>query len=109
MFGQAVQTWNFPQAGISFDMISDEIGGPKTVFSITATPPFKLATGQGIQMGDRKSEVREAYRAYESTSEEAGELFDGADVHLVGSIYGGMIFTFEGGKLSKIFLGAAAE
>ncbi|MDF1657348.1 MAG: hypothetical protein P1U58_07035 [Verrucomicrobiales bacterium] len=108
-FGQAVQTWNFPQAGISFDMISDEIGGPKTVFSITATPPFNLATGQGIQMGDPKTKVLEAYRAYESTNEEMDGYFDGADVHLVGSIYGGMIFTFDGGKLTEIFLGAAAE
>ncbi|MDF1825000.1 MAG: hypothetical protein P1U68_10180 [Verrucomicrobiales bacterium] len=108
-FGQAVQTWSFPQAGISFDMISDEIGGPKSVFSITATAPCELTTGMGIQTGDSKTEVIDAYRAYESTNESADGYFGDGDVHLVGSIYGGMIFTFENGQLSEIFLGAAAE
>lgn len=108
-FGQAVQTWNFPRAGISFDMISDEIGGPKSVFSITVTAPCDLATGMGIQIGDSKADVIEAYRAYESTNESADGYFRDSDIHLVGSIYGGMIFTFENGQLSEIFLGAAAE
>lgn len=108
-FGQAVQTWNFPQAGISFDMISDEIGGEKSVFSITMTAPCGLRTGTGIGIGAAKEEVIRAYRAYEATNEEHDDYFGDADVHLVGSIYGGMIFTFENGQLRDVFLGAAAE
>jgi hypothetical protein len=29
--------------------------------------------------------------------------------YVVGSIYGGIIFNFENGRVSRIFLGAAAE
>jgi len=28
---------------------------------------------------------------------------------VAGSVYGGVIFTFTGGKVSRIFIGAAAE
>ncbi len=108
-FGQAVQTWTFPQAGISFEMISDEIGGEKSVFSITMTKSSTLSTRAGISIGASKAEVLAAYRAYESTNEEQDGFFGDQDVHLVGSLYGGMIFTFENGQLSEVFLGAAAE
>ena len=108
-FGQAVQSWNFPEAGVSFDMISDEIGGEKEVFSITLDAPSILGTGAGIQIGDDKSDVEDAYKAYETNTEDFDDYFGEEDVHLIGSIYGGMIFTFEEGKLRRIFLGAASE
>jgi hypothetical protein len=47
--------------------------------------------------------VRKAYAAFadgESSSEGS---------FVVGSIYGGIIFSFEKGKVSGIFFGAAAE
>lgn len=108
-FGQAVQTWMFPDAGASFDMLSDEVGGPKSVFSITVKAPSNLKTGLGIGIGDPKEKVLEAYREYSTSDEGLDGFFGDADAHLVGSIYGGMIFYFENGAVSEIFLGAAAE
>lgn len=108
-FGQAVQPWLFPDAGISIDMISDEIGGPKTVLSITAKAGSKAATGKDISMGAQKADVIKAYADYRTEKEEMSIFPEEDDIHLVGSIYGGMIFTFEKGELAKIFLGAAAE
>ncbi|NNE91668.1 MAG: hypothetical protein HKN23_08475 [Verrucomicrobiales bacterium] len=109
VFGQAVQTWMFPEAGLSMDMISDEIGGPKTVLSIRAKRPFAHSTSMGIRLGDPKSKVIEAYADFKTDEEELDGFFEGQDTHLVGSIYGGMVFTFEDGKLAEMYLGASAE
>lgn len=108
-FGQAVQTWMFPHAGVSFDMISDEIGGSKSVFSITLKNPSNLKTNLGIGIGDPKERVLQAYSEYSTSDEGLDGFFGDADAHLVGSIYGGMIIYFENGVVSEIFLGAAAE
>jgi len=108
-FGQAVQTWMFPDAGVSFDMISDEIGGPKSVLSITLKNPSHLKTNLGIGIGDPKETVLRAYSEYTTSDEGLDGYFGDAEVHLVGSIYGGMIIYFENGVVSGIFLGAAAE
>ena len=108
-FGQAVQTWMFPDSGASFDMISDEVGGPKSVFSITVKAPSNLKTNLGIGIGDPKEKVLQAYSEYSTSDEGLDGFFGDADAHLVGSIYGGMIFYFENGVVSEIFLGASAE
>jgi len=108
-FGQAVQSWIFPEAGISLDMISDEIGGAKSVLSITVKPPFSGRTARGIALGDPRDRVVEAYAGYKTEETELDGFFPDEDVHLVGSIYGGMIFKFTNLGLSEIFLGAAAE
>ena len=108
-FGQAVQTWDFRDSGIQFDMISDEIGGPKSVFSITLKAPCSLETEKGIGIGAPKDSVIAAYADYPPDPEGGEGYFEGQDVHLVGSIYGGLLFTFENGQVSEIFLGALAE
>lgn len=107
--GQAVQTWAYTAAGLSLDMVSDQPGGPKTVFSISIEGPSTLKTSQGIGIGSTKEEVVNAYAAFKTEAEEVESLFEGQDVHLVGSIYGGMVLTFEEGKVSRIFFGASAE
>lgn len=90
-------------------MISDEIGGPKSVLSITVKPPFSGRTARGIALGDPRDRVVEAYAGYKTEETELDGFFPDEDVHLVGSIYGGMIFKFTDLGLSEIFLGAAAE
>jgi hypothetical protein len=105
--GQAVQEWVYPEAGLAFHMVSDAVGGPKSVLSIKVRHPAKAKTERGIGIGSTKTEVLKAYAAFKSDPEEG--FFGDADIHLVGSIYGGMIFTFEDGKVATIFLGAAAE
>ena len=108
-FGEAVQAWTFTGSGFSANMISGELGAPKTVHSITLEAPSTLKTEHGIGIGSTKKEVITAYADYKTEKEEAQELSKKGVIYLVGSIYGGMVFTFEEGKISKIFLGASAE
>lgn len=106
--GEAIQEWTFPESGLSLLMASAEIGDAKSVFSITIKAPSKLKTRQGIGIGDSKSDVIKAYAGFNVVQEDE-EFFAGQDVYLVGSIYDGMVFMFNEGKVSSIFRGAFAE
>ena len=108
-FGEAVQPWTFTGSGFSADMISGEVGGTKTVLSITIEAPSELKTEHGIGIGSTREETIRAYADYKTEQEEAERLAQDGDKHLVGSVYGGMIFEFEKGRVSRIFLGASAE
>ncbi len=108
-FGEAVQTWTFTGAGFSANMVSGESGAPKTVLSIAIVAPSTLKTEHGIGIGSTRDEVIRAYADYKTEEEEAEKIEADGDKRLVGSIYGGMVFTFSEGKVTRIFLGAAAE
>lgn len=103
--GTYVQDWHFPAKGIELTMTT---GGTKTgakkIVSITASAPCTLATKLGLKIGSPESAVRKTYAAHvdRDSPVEPG-------IFVVGSIYGGMIFHFEKGKVSRIFIGAAAE
>ena len=102
--GEWVQEWRFKSQGLALNMSSKSKGGAKTVLTITATAPSKLATARGIHIGSTIAEVTTAYgRVQDKEESEAGKTF------VAGSIYGGVIFTFTDGKVSRIFIGAAAE
>jgi hypothetical protein len=102
--GDFVQTWRFPGCGVELKMASEKKGGVKTVAAITVTAPCTLRTKQGIGIGSTEAEVIQAYARYnDEDGTQKGRCF------VAGSIYGGVIFTFTGGKVSKIFIGAAAE
>ena len=103
--GNYVQDWHYPQKGIDLQMSAGgKKSGAKTVASITALAPCMFATKKGIKIGDAESAARKAYAAY--ADRESGNE---PGVFVVGSIYGGIIFNFTAGKVSKIFFGAAAE
>jgi hypothetical protein len=102
--GDWVEEWKFPAHGLDVAMASRKKGGAKTVASITATSNCKLATARGIAVGSSLAAVRKAYGEVESKAESRpGESF------VAGSIYGGVIFTLKNGKVTGIFIGAAAE
>ena len=102
--GEWVQEWRFKSQGLELNMSSAAKGGAKTVLTITATAPCKLATKRGIHIGSTVAEVTKAYGNVEDKEQRvAGKTF------VAGSIYGGVIFTFTEGKVSQIFIGAAAE
>lgn len=102
--GEHVQEWNYPAQGISLNMASIKEGGSKKVLSISAEAGCNLATARGIKIGSTEAEVRKAYGKLEDKeSGEAGKIF------VAGSMYGGVIFHFTKGKVSEIFIGAAAE
>jgi hypothetical protein len=101
--GTYAQTWEYPSLGINLEMESESQGGDKIVRSITITQPCKLTTSQGISIGSDAKIVREKYQ----------KLIDGSNTDengiVIGSIYGGTIFTLKDGSVSEIFIGAAAE
>ena len=102
--GEWVQEWRFKSQGLSVNMASETKGGAKTVLSITATAPSKLATARGIKIGSSIAEVTKAYGdVRDDEQSDPGKSF------VAGSVYGGVIFSFAGGKVSQIFIGAAAE
>jgi hypothetical protein len=103
--GNYVQDWHYPQKGINLQMSAGgKKSGAKTVASITASAPCTFATKKGIRIGDAEIAARKAYAAY-------GDRESGNEpgIFVVGSVYGGIIFNFTAGKVSKIFFGAAAE
>lgn len=101
--GTYVQNWEYPSLGINLEMESESQGGDKIVRSITIVQPCKFTTSQGISIGSDTKTVKEKYLKLIDASN------SDANIIVVGSIYGGTIFTLKDGAVSKIFIGAAAE
>lgn len=102
--GDYVEDWKFPGCGVTLGMGSERKGGKKSVRSIAVTSPCAFQTKLGIRIGSTEAEVIQAYGRFRDEEwTKKGESF------VAGSVYGGLIFTLTGGKVTKIFLGAAAE
>jgi hypothetical protein len=103
--GDYVQNWHMQGCGLTLKMAGPRRGSPKSVAAITATAPCRLATGRGVGIGADAAAVTAAYGRFkdEEGLSKPGETF------IAGSIYGGLIVTFENGRVAEIFLGAAAE
>jgi hypothetical protein len=97
------QKWNYADCGITLGMVSEKKGAAKSIESITISNPSRLGTKRGIRIGSSKSAVMKAYKS------ELNKESNGSTNFVAGSIYGGLIFQFQNGKVSQIFLGAAAE
>lgn len=105
--GEYGQKWHYPAAGLTVVMKSACAGATKTVGSVHIAAPSSLATRRGIKIGSARADVLHIYGDLGAADAEG---FGEPDKTFVaGSIYGGMIFTFTDGKVSEIFLGAAAE
>ena len=99
-----VQKWDYPAGGVSLDMSSAAKGGKKTILAILIKSPSLLKTKRGIGIGSTEQEVAAAYGdCQDKEMSETGRSF------VAGSIYGGLIFSFEKGRVTSIFLGAGAE
>jgi hypothetical protein len=102
--GEYHQEWKYPDGGITLGMVSKKKGGPKSIWSITIISPSTLQTSKGIHIGSTEPEVEEAYGRFRNAEDsKKGEVL------VAGSIFGGLIFNFQQGKVSRIFIGAAAE
>lgn len=97
------QEWKYADCGVVLVMVSDRKGAPKSIYSISASSPSRLSTKRGIRIGSAKTAVMKAYKSEWNREDGGSESF------VAGSIYGGLMFQFENGKVSQIFLGAAAE
>ena len=77
--------------------------GELTVFSITITSPCGFRTKKNMGIGSTYKEVMAAYE------NDIDKSFTDKNSITVGSVYGGIIFSFKNDKAEKIFIGAAAE
>ena len=74
------------------------------------TAPSELRTSRGIGIGAARADVETTYAAYLGKGRQPDEPDTTSPTSLIiGSIYGGTFFTFEGGNVSEIFVGVGAE
>lgn len=99
------EDWTWKAKGLTLNLASgkEAVSAAPTVFSITATAPCTLKTKAGIGIGSSEEEIAAAYKSQINTEESSPEQV------IIGSVYGGILFTLERKKVTRIFLGAAAE
>ncbi|MEW5677244.1 hypothetical protein ABGT15_13095 [Flavobacterium enshiense] len=100
--GEYHQTIKYIDDGIELDVIGDP-GTQKKINMITITNPSELKTLKNIGIGSDYINVKNAYKDQISTD------FSNDKSIVVGSIYGGLIFTLKNNKVESIFIGSAAE
>lgn len=98
------QTWAYADCGIELGMVSEKKGGAKSIKSISVAAPSDLRTQSGIGIGSTEKALIDAYGSYRNAQD--SEVSGG---FVAGSLFDGLIFQLEGGKVSSIFLGAASE
>jgi hypothetical protein len=107
--GERVAEWTWEAQGINLGMA--EVNDALLVHSMLIRAPSTLTTSRGIGIGATFEQVDAAYKAFRTQGREEGEpeQWDLENGITVGSVYGGTMFSFENGKVSQIFVGAAAE
>ncbi len=99
-----VQRWTYAPQGLELRMGSDKKGAPKDVDAIDCRARCTLKSARGVGIGSTLADVQKAYAAeFNKDESKLPELF------VAGTIYGGLLFKFKAGKVSAMFLGAAAE
>lgn len=98
------QYWYYPNQGITLSMTSETEKESQNIAFIKLVSPSTLQTKRGIKIGSSIEEVSLAY-----AKEKDQEMSIPDQTFVASSIYGGLIFTFDQGYVSEIFLGAAAE
>ncbi len=91
------QTWRYPSKGLELSVsLHYSTKVPQVLRSIRAKSPCALRTKRDVGIGSTIQQVRAAYGSIEEPeSSEAGVRF------VAGSIYGGLIFTFEWPSLDE--------
>ena len=103
--GEVTQSWSYPSKGLVLSVsLHHSTKAPLTLRSVRAMSPCTLRSQRGISIGSAVEDVRAAYGSMEDT-----EATKSADRFVAGSIYGGLIFRFESGRVTSMFLGAVAE
>lgn len=113
--GDIVTSYAWKKKGIRIDSARSSVepdpnpaGSAPTMIeyarSIDVSAPFSGKTRRGVAIGALEADVVRAYA--ETLDPEASR--QGEKV-VAGSLFGGIIFTIEGGRVTSIFLGAAAE
>ncbi|WP_411876473.1 hypothetical protein [Vulcanococcus limneticus] len=99
---QEHQQWIYDKVGLYFDMVTE--AGEQRIAMIKASSPCEFNTSRGVGIGTDALTVMRAYKAEINLSES-----DTSRSIVAGSVYGGLIFSLQDGRVSSIFLGASAE
>jgi hypothetical protein len=98
------QDWFYKSKGITLNMDNNKGKDKQTIFSITISSPCAFKTNKNVGIGSTYKEVMAAYEKNVDKSASDNKTIT------VGSVYGGIIFTFsKDDKADTIFIGAAAE
>jgi hypothetical protein len=102
--GLFLSEWAWPNQGMWVTLGAEVRGGAQSVERLQIAAPSGLKTPEGIGIGSKAEQVLAAYR-----SELDPETPPTEQSIVVGSLFGGMIFTLTNGVVTEVFLGAAAE
>jgi hypothetical protein len=102
--GDFAAPWEYPAKGLTLELVAPAKAAPLTVASITCSAPCALRTDRGIGVGSSPADVKAAYGDREDKDHPMTEAR-----FVVDSLFGGIIFSFEGDRVTSIFFGAAAE
>ncbi|MFT3693427.1 MAG: hypothetical protein QM831_09835 [Kofleriaceae bacterium] len=98
--GSYVSMWDW--SGASAKMSGDSEKGPFKLAMLTISKGSKLETAKHIKIGSPRADVEKAYPRSDDDQK------DDKNRYLSGSVYGGVMFTFEKDKVSSVSMGAFA-
>jgi hypothetical protein len=102
--GEWVESWHEPKEGLDVGFSASTEYGPRALRSVEITAPSRLVTRRNVGIGAAYDGVRAEYQ------DVLDRDFPPTPTTIIaGSLYGGLIFRFEGGVVQSIFLGAGAE
>lgn len=103
--------WDYFSLGLTLWMVSDTIGSPSKVEYIKITEEPLIAsifvTTKGIRIGTSKKQVQDLCGAHRDKTYDA--LHKDPNLLLIGNLYEGTIFHFNGDKVSFIEMGYFSE
>jgi hypothetical protein len=98
--GEWVSSWTW--GGASALMVADTKNGPRQARDVSVSAPSTYATRRGIHVGSTRADVERLYpRSPEDQQQDP-------DVYVVGSVYGGLLFTFAHDRVASISIGVFA-
>lgn len=95
------QQWTYAKQGVVLDMVTES--GEQEVAMITVSAPSTLKTKRGVGIGSTTDAVTGAYAAEIDPSANDPQSI------VAGTVYGGLSFGLENGRVTSIVLGAVAE
>jgi hypothetical protein len=98
--GEWVSSWTW--VGASALVVADTRNGPRRARDVSVNAPSTYATKRGIHVGSTRADVERLYpRSPEDQQQDP-------NVYVVGSVYGGLLFTFAHDRVASISIGVFA-
>jgi hypothetical protein len=98
------QAWSAKGCGLTLGFSTQDKKSALRLSDLEVVAPSTLKTERGIGIGSTEAQVRTQY-IHEINAEESVAQ----KTLVLGSVYGGVIFELNKGRVQRIFVGAAAE